>query len=93
MRYLTTESQCCNAKDTAKVKCFVSELDFGDVDHAHFCLRNEHSYQSRPSYSPSPLIAMAPCTCHFLPFKLVNPKASQTSAVLSAPFYNHKNGL
>ena len=43
-------------------------------------------YQSRPSYSPSPLMATAPCTCHFRSFSSDMPSASHTWAVSSACF-------
>ena len=44
------------------------------------------AHQSRPSYSPSPRMATAPCTCHRLPFIWLKPSASHTSAVDRAPF-------
>ena len=44
------------------------------------------SYQSSPSYKPSPRIEMAPWTCQLLFFSWPKPKASHTSAVVKAPF-------
>ena len=46
------------------------------------------AHQSRPSYRPSPRMATAPWTCHLRFFICDSPSASQTSAVLSAPFCN-----
>lgn len=46
----------------------------------------KETYQSKPSYKPSPRIATALCTCHFLPFSWDSPNASHTSAVDKAPF-------
>ena len=44
------------------------------------------SYQSRPSYKPSPRIEIAPWTCQLLFFSCPKPRASHTSAVVKAPF-------
>ena len=44
------------------------------------------THQSRPSYKPSPRIEIAPCTCQLLFLSCPKPRASQTSAVVKAPF-------
>lgn len=51
--------------------------------------RRRRAHQSSPSYSPSPRMATADCTCHFRPFSCDMPRASQTSDADSAPLCMH----
>ena len=41
--------------------------------------------QSRPSYKPSPLVAIVPCTCHFRAFIVSSPMSGHSSRGLIAP--------
>ena len=41
--------------------------------------------QSSPSYSPSPLVAIVPCTCHFRAFIVSSPMSGHSSRGLIAP--------
>jgi hypothetical protein len=43
------------------------------------------------SYSPSPLMAMEPCTCHLRFFSSWSPSASHSSAVVTAPAWAAAN--
>ena len=56
-------------------------------------LHRSTAHQSRPSYKPSPRMATAPCTCHFLFLSSDMPSASQTWAVSMACFCSSSSSV
>ena len=58
----------------------------GDATGFPACIdRSAAASQSSPSYSPSPLVATAPSTCHRRPRIYPSPNASHSAAGLIAP--------